>query len=138
MSLLGEPQAEFEDVAVENYGGEPEAVSRWPVTRPPEIHRARGQPAVRAELVVAVPELENQRERDIAHALHLAHEDIHRQAEDTTAWLREGITAPEGSPPGRSPQRLWRLVSSVANLSSRSGRVVPSWSAPPVMRTGPW
>ncbi|WP_186782453.1 hypothetical protein [Streptomyces sp. CBG9] len=30
-----------------------------------------------------------QRERDIVHALHLAHEDTQRQAEDPAAWLRE-------------------------------------------------
>ncbi|NEE25325.1 hypothetical protein G3M53_07560 [Streptomyces sp. SID7982] len=29
MSLLDDPHAEFEDVAVENYGEEPETVSRW-------------------------------------------------------------------------------------------------------------
>lgn len=30
-----------------------------------------------------------QRERNIVHALHLAHEDTQRQAEDPAAWLRE-------------------------------------------------
>lgn len=84
----------------------PEAArwARWEAEALAEAHPETGLPADFTQYAVApqnglplpfpgrldpVGVASIQRERDIVHALHLAHEDTQRQAEDPAAWLRE-------------------------------------------------